>query len=72
MDAIKVIVKDGLPHIDGRLCSYDTKKIRSKIQEFAEVNDEFILPKKYTYVITEVNGFAKIVKKPNDADGTAT
>lgn len=66
MDAIKVIVKDGLPHIDGRLCSYETKKIRSKIQEFAEVNNEFILPKKYTYVITELNGFAKIVKKPVD------
>ena len=62
MITVKVI--NGLPRIDGRLCSYETKKIRSKIQEFAEVNEEFILPKKYTYVITELNGFAKIIKTP--------
>ena len=59
----KVIVKDGLPTIDGRICSYETKKIRSIIQSFAEVNNEFVLPIKYTYVITEGNGFAKIVKR---------
>ena len=59
---IKVEVKNGLPYIEGRLCSYETKRIRSKIQEFAEVNKEFILPNKYTFVVTEVNGFAKIVK----------
>jgi len=59
---IKVEVKNGIPYIEGRLCSYETKKIRSKIQEFAEVNNEFVLPKKYTFVITELNGFAKIVK----------
>jgi len=59
---IKVEVKNGLPYIEGRLCSYETKKIRSRIQEFAEVNEEFVLPKKYTFVITEVNGFAKIIK----------
>lgn len=63
-NAIKVIVQNRLPHIDGRQCSYETEKIRSRIQELAEVNSEFVLPKKYTYVITEVNGFAKIIKKP--------
>lgn len=65
MDTIKVIVKNGLPTIDGRICSYETKKIRSKIHEFAEVNKEFILPSKYTYEVTEPNGFAKIIKKNN-------
>jgi hypothetical protein len=59
---IKVEVKNGLPYIEGRLCSYETNKIRSKIQEFAEVNKEFALPNKYTFVVTEVNGFAKIIK----------
>lgn len=62
---IKVEVKNGLPHIDGRLCSYETTKIRSMIQEFAEVNNEFILPSKYSFVVTELNGFAKIVKTRN-------
>lgn len=67
-DTIKVIVKNGHPYIDGRLCSYETKKIRSKIQDFAEVNNEFILPKRYTYVITEVNGFAKIINAPKQSE----
>jgi len=61
---ITVKVRNGLPHIDGKLCSYETEEIRSKIQEFAEVSEEFILPKKYTYVITELHGFAKIIKAP--------
>lgn len=61
---IKVEVKNGLPHIEDRLCSYETKKIRTMIQDFSEVNKEFILPKKYTFVITDVNGFAKIIKAP--------
>lgn len=60
----KVTVINGLPHIDGRLCTYETKQIRSKIQEFSEVNKEFNLPKKYTYIITEQNGFSKIIKAP--------
>lgn len=60
---IKVVVKNGIPFIEGRLCSYQTKKIRSKIKEFAEVNDEFILPKKYTFIVTKINGFAKIIKR---------
>ncbi len=64
---IKVEVKNGLPHIDGRICSYETKEIRSEVQEFAEVNKEFILPKKYTYVVTELNGFAKIIKAEEQA-----
>ncbi len=54
--------KDGIPSIDGRYCSYQTKKIRSLIRSFFEVNKEFVLPKKYTYVVTELNGFAKIIK----------
>ncbi len=59
-----IIVKDknGSPSIDGRRCSYQTKKIRSYILSFFEVNKEFVLPKKYTYVVTNLNGFAKIIK----------
>lgn len=59
-----IIVKavNGHHRIDGRICSYETSKIRSIILGFAEVNNEFVLPKKYTYVITELNGFAKIIK----------
>jgi hypothetical protein len=60
---IKVYSNLGSPFIDGRRCSFETKKIRKKILEMIEVNEEFILPKKYTYVITELNGFAKIIKK---------
>lgn len=59
---ITVKVKNGFPHIGDRLCSYETAKIRSMIQEFAEVNSEFILPIKYSFVVTELNGFAKIIK----------
>ncbi len=73
MITVKVI--RGLPHIDGRQCSYETKEIRSEIQAFAEVNAEFALPKKYTYVVTELNGFAKITKasieKPTALTGRA-
>jgi hypothetical protein len=60
-----IIVKtwDGSPRINGKRCSFETKKIRKKILEFSEVNEEFVLPKKYTYVITELNGFAKIIKR---------
>lgn len=63
-----VVIKDknGRPSIDGMNCSYQTKKIRSLIQSFFEVNKEFVLPKKYTYVVTELNGFAKIIKAPKD------
>ena len=60
---IKVEVKNGSPYIDGRLCSYETSEIRSMILEFAEVNDVFILPNKYDFVVTELNGFAKIINK---------
>jgi len=58
---VKVEVKNKMPYIDGRLCSYETEEIRSMVQEFAEVNSEFILPSTYNFVITELNGFAKIV-----------
>ena len=59
-----IVVKDknGRPSIDGRNCSYQSKKIRSLIEMLFEVNKEFVLPKKYTYVVTELNGFAKIIK----------
>jgi len=56
--------KHGRPSIDGMYCSYQTKKIRGFIQMLFEVNKEFILPKKYTYVVTKLNGFAKIIKSP--------
>lgn len=59
---IKVEVLHGVAYIDGRMCSFETKEIRSIIEEFAEVNKEFILPKKYDYVVTELNGFAKIIE----------
>ena len=59
---VVVKVKNGSPYIDNRRCSFETKKIRIKILDFAEVNEEFVLPKKYTYVVTELNGFAKIIK----------
>ena len=62
---IKVYSNLGSPYIDGRRCSFETKKIRKAILEMIEVNEEFILPKKYDYVITEVNGFAKIIKAVN-------
>ncbi len=56
--------KNGRPSIGGMNCSYQTKKIRSLIEMLFEVNKEFILPKKYTYLVTELNGFAKIIKVP--------
>ena len=62
---IQVYSNLGSPYIDGRRCSFETKKIRKNILEMMEVNEEFALPKKYTYVITELNGFAKIIKAPN-------
>lgn len=57
---IVVKCKDGSPKIDGRTCSYQTERIRDEILDFSEVNNEFNLPKKYSYTITELNGFAKI------------
>lgn len=59
---MKVEVKNGRPYINGMMCSFETKKIRTVIMDFAEVNEEFLLPKKYTYVVTKLNGFAKIIK----------
>ena len=59
---IRVKNKNGVPSIDGRICSYDTKQIRTIIENIFEVNKEFILPKEYTYVVTEINGFAKIIE----------
>lgn len=59
---LEVKVKNGSPYIDGQRCSYETKKIRSEILSFSEVNEQFILPKKYSVVFTKLNGFAKIVK----------
>lgn len=59
--AIIVAVENGVPCIDGRVCSYETIAIRSEIHDLAIVNSVFTLPEKYTYVVTEVNGFAKIV-----------
>jgi hypothetical protein len=66
----KVEVKNGSPYIDGKRCSFETKKIRRMILEFAEVNEEFMLPNKYTYVVTKLNGFAKIIKKQSNETGT--
>lgn len=62
----EIIVKNnghGYPSINGWTVSYDTKEIRETIHPFFEANPEFILPKKYTYVITEVNQFAKIIER---------
>lgn len=72
IEQIKVKVEDGLPYIDGRLCSFETIEIRSEIEGLAELNEEFILPNKYTYEITKINGFAKIVKRKNDEPSVAT
>jgi hypothetical protein len=60
---ILVEVRNGSPFIDGKRCSFGTKKIRKIILSFSEVNSTFTLPKKYTYVVTEINQFAKIIKK---------
>lgn len=65
MNQIKVYSNLGSPYIDGKRCSFETKKIRKTIMEMIEVNEEFILPKKYDYVVTEINGFAKIIKRRN-------
>jgi len=59
---IKVKVNNGSPTIDGKRCCFQTEKIRRMILSFSEVNEEFFLPKKFTYVVTELNGFAKIIK----------
>lgn len=61
---MEIIVEEkyGIPHIDGRLVSYETKKIRSEIQSFFQVNKIFVLPKKYTYVVTPM-GKAKIINR---------
>lgn len=56
--------RNGYAFINGKPCSFETKKIRKFISEMLEVNKSFVLPKKYTYVITEINGFAKIIKTP--------
>ena len=68
--SIKVYSNLGSPFIDGRRCSFETKKIRKKILEMIEVNEEFILPKKYDYVVTELNGFAKIIKRTRKPKST--
>lgn len=62
---IIVEVKDSMPYIDDRMCSYETIAIRSEIQDLAKDNAVFYLPSKYTYVVTEINGFAKIVPDKN-------
>ena len=59
---IKVKTEYGSPRIDGRRCSFETEEIRAEILAFSKVNAEFTLPDKYTYEITELNGFAKIIK----------
>lgn len=58
---VVVKVENGHPIIEGRMCSYGDDQVRSEILSFSEVNEVFILPKKYIYVITELN-FAKIIK----------
>lgn len=57
-----VKVKNGSPYINDRRCTFETKKIRKIIMDFAEFNSEFKLPKKYSFTITNLNGFAKIIK----------
>ena len=60
---IKVKSINGSPTINENRCSFETDQIRTEILAFSKVNDEFILPDKYTYEITELNGFAKIKLK---------
>lgn len=63
MENILVEVIDGFTTIDGKICSYDTEEIRGEILSYSQVNKSFNLPRKYHYVVTPVNGFAKIIRK---------
>lgn len=45
--AIRIEVHDGYPTIGGKVCTFQTKEIRTEIEDMAEVNDSFLLPKKY-------------------------
>lgn len=45
----KVKAKYGLPSIDGIVCTYETKKIRTEIEAFFKENRVFILPDRYIY-----------------------
>lgn len=49
--------------IEGRICSYDSDQIREEILAFSKANSKFNLPHKYTWVITPINGFAKIIER---------
>lgn len=51
------IVKNinGLPHIEGLLCTYDTKEIRSELELLMSTSDEIELPIKYSYEVIYVN-----------------
>ena len=57
-----------LPSIDGIVCTYQTKEIRSEIEKTFHSNKTFPLPEKYTYEITPSQfwgNVAKIIKKNN-------
>lgn len=65
MKAINVEVKYGLAYIDDKCCSFETVEIREDIEKIVEKGKDFILPNKYSYVVTKSKSFAKIINNPS-------
>ena len=59
---IKISDKNGLPSIDGNICTFDTKEIRSEVEGMFEVNKNFNLPTKYTYEVMPSGFWGQIAK----------
>jgi len=60
----KNIVSDtfGVPSINGIVCTYKLKKIRTEIEEMFSKEKTFNLPDKYDYIIISSNSFGKVAK----------
>lgn len=62
VDKIKIVKVNGEATIDGLVCTFDSKEIREAIEDILEVNDEFYLPKRYTYFIKDSTFHGKVAK----------
>jgi len=59
---IKVERKNGIATIDGVICTFDDKEIRSEIEGMIDANKTFNLPDKYTYEVKPSDFWGKVAK----------